>query len=108
MSWIRVLFHGAPGRLEFHNLQVSDHQYLEKVFKNLRQKLNLIEEAPVLDLKTNVLILGLFMSTTLKASVHLGPNYTEILELYRNTNFEGLKNLFGITQRLIWNMKPQF
>ena len=38
-------------RLEFHNMQVSDHRHLEKVFKNLRQKLNLAEEAPVLNLK---------------------------------------------------------
>ena len=60
-------------RFEFHNLQISDHRYLEKVFKNLRPKLNLAEEAPVLALKTNVLILGLFMSTTMKASVPLGP-----------------------------------
>ena len=53
--------------LDFHNVQISDHRYLEKVFKNLRQKLNLAEEALVLALKTNVLIWGLFMS------VHLGP-----------------------------------
>ena len=43
-------------RMEFHNMQISDHRYLEKVFKNLR---NLEEEAPVLDLKTNFLIWGL-------------------------------------------------
>ena len=43
-------------RLEFHNMQISDHRYPEQVFKNLRQKLNLAEEAPVLDLKTKVLI----------------------------------------------------
>ena len=62
-------------------MQISDHRYVEKVFKNLRQKLNLGEEALVLDLKTNVLIWGLFMSTTMKAPVHLGPNYNEILEV---------------------------
>ena len=76
--------------LEFHKMQISDHRYLEKVFKNLRQKLNLADEAPVLDLETNVLIWGLFRSTTMKAAVHLGPNYNGILEL---------KNLFDITQR---------
>ena len=32
-------------------MQISDYRYLEKVFKNLRQKLNLAEEAPVLNLK---------------------------------------------------------
>ena len=88
-------------RLEFHNLQISDHRYLEKVLKNLRQKLNLPEEAPVLDLKTNVLIRGSFLSTSMKAAVHFGPNYNEIVEVYRNTNFEELKNLFDIILRLI-------
>ena len=41
------------------------------------------------------------MSTTMTAAVHLGPNCTEILKVYRNTNFEELQNLFDITQRLI-------
>ena len=70
---------------------VSDHRYFEKVFKNMGKKLNLAEEAPVTGveaLKTNVLIWGLFMSTMMKAAIHRGPNYTESLEVYRNTNFE--------------------
>ena len=37
------------------------------------------------------------MPTTMKASVHLGPNDNDNLE----ANFEELKNLFDITQRLI-------
>ena len=87
-------------RLKFHIVQISDHRYLEKVFKNQRQKFILAEVAPVLDLKTNVLIWGLFKSTTMKASVHLGPNYNGNLEVCKNTNLEELKNLFDITQRL--------
>ena len=81
---------------------------LEQVFKNLLQKLNLAEEAPTLDLKANVLIWKLFMSTKMKASVHLGPNYNEILKVYRNTDFEELNNLFDITRGWCWNMKPIF
>ena len=41
------------------------------------------------------------MSTTMKASVHLGPSYNEILVAYRNTDFKALKTLFDITQKLI-------
>ena len=33
----------------------------------------------------------------MKASAHPGPNYNEKLEVYKNTNFEELKNLFDIT-----------
>ena len=89
---------------EFHNMQISDHRYLEKVFKNLRKKLNLAEEAPVIGveaLKTNVLIWGLPMSTTTNVTIHLKPKYIENLEVYRNTNFEELQNLFDIAQKWI-------
>ena len=46
-------------KIEFHIMLISDHRYLEKVFRNLRKKLNLAEEAPVTGieaLKTNVQI----------------------------------------------------
>ena len=56
-----------------------------------------MENADVLNGKTNVLIWGLFMSTTTKASVHLGPSYSEKLVAYRNSNFEELRTLFDIT-----------
>ena len=36
---------GERTRFEFHYMQISDCRYFEKVFKNLRQKLNLAEEA---------------------------------------------------------------
>ena len=56
-------------RLDFHNMQISDCRYVEKVLEKLRQKLRL--SSCTLDAKTNVLISGLFMSTTMKSSVHL-------------------------------------
>ena len=40
-------------------------------------------------LKTNVLIWGLCRQQW-EAAIRLGPNYTEILEVHRNTNFEEL------------------
>ena len=51
--------------------------------------------------KTNILIWTLFMSASMKAAIHMGPDYTEILEVYKNTNFEELQNLFHITQKLV-------
>ena len=41
------------------------------------------------------------MSTSMKAAIHLGPSYVENLEVYRNTNFKELQNLFDITQKLL-------
>ena len=66
---------GNQCELEYHNMQISDHRYVEKVFKNVRPKFNHSEDAQVLDLRTNVLNWGLFVSKRMKASVHLGPNY---------------------------------
>ena len=46
-------------KMEFQNMQISDNQYFVKVFKNLREKLNLVEETPIIGieaLKNNVLI----------------------------------------------------
>ena len=71
--------------VQVQTLQISEYRHLEKVFKNLRKKLNLAEEAPVVGfeaLKTNVLICGY------------------LCRQRWNTNFEELQNLFDITQRL--------
>ena len=32
--------------MEFHIEQISDNRYLEKVFKNLQEELNLADDAP--------------------------------------------------------------
>ena len=44
---------------------------------------------------------GLFMSSAMTAAIHLGPSFTANLEVYKNTNFEEIMSLFGITQKLI-------
>ena len=92
-------------RFEYHSPQVSDSLYIEKVLKTF-DKVELFGERKMRDMNTNVLIWGLFMSTTKKASVHLGPNYNENLEVYMNTNFEELKTLFDITQEV--DLGPEF
>ena len=74
---------------------------LRKVFTNVRHKLNRSEDEKILDQRWNVLMWELFMSTTMKAAVHLGQTYNENLITCRNTNFEELKMLFDVTQKLI-------
>ena len=89
---------GRP-KMEFHNMQVSDHRNLEKVFEKLRKIWIFAEEAPIIDieaLKTNVLILGLSMSTTMKAAIHLGPTYVEYVKYFKK-----LRNSLDMTQKLI-------
>ena len=58
--------------LDHHNLQVTDYGYVEKVFTHLRRKLNRAGDDEMFDLKTNVWIWRLFMSTTMISAIHLG------------------------------------
>ena len=50
-------------KLEFPNVQISDSGHLEKVFKNMKGKVIIAEDAPPLWIdafKTNTLIWGMF------------------------------------------------
>ena len=91
-----------------HNLVISNTGYIEKVFAHVLQKLNHPEDDQiVLDQKVTVLIWRMFMSTTMKAAIHLGEHCNDNLVTYRNTNFEAPKPLFEITQKLILNQKHE-
>ena len=72
-------------KLDHHNLEVSDHLFIEKVFTNVRQKLNRSEDDQILDQRVDVLIWGWLLSTTMKAAIRLGENYNENLLAWRNT-----------------------
>ena len=50
---------------------------------------------------TNFLMWELFVSSSMKAAIYLGPNYAENLGVHKNTDFVEIHNLFGITQKLI-------
>ena len=49
----------------------------------------------------NVLIWGMFMSSSMKAAIHLGPNYVVNSEIYKNTKFEEIESLFNVSQKLV-------
>ena len=48
-----------------------------------------------------VFIWRMFMSSSMKAAMHIWPNYLANLEFYKNTNFEECQSLFNITQKLM-------
>ena len=59
----------------------------------------------MLDLKVNVIIGEFLMSGTMKATIHLGLDHNANLFTYKNTDFEELETLFGVTQKLILEQK---
>ena len=78
------------------------------IIENSRRKLERLAgskgDSPIFTIvpyKTNVLMWGLFMPSTMKVAIHLGPNYTGNLEMYKNANFKEIQNLFEITQKLL-------
>ena len=85
-------------------MKFTNHQYMTKVFHFLQKTFGISAGYSTYSmeaLKTNVLIRIMFMSSSMKAAIHLGPNYLANLEVYKNTNFEEIGSLFNITQKLI-------
>ena len=89
---------------EFHNVRISNHQYSTKDFQHLQKKLGITTGHSTFAIearRTNVVRWRLFMFSSIKAAIHLGPNYPENLEVFKNTNFEENQNLLNITQKLV-------
>ena len=74
-------------KLEFRNMQIANHQHVTKVFKCLQLKLNTKEDMMSMKVwDTDVLIWELFMTTTMKAAMHFGPDCAENWEHARTQN----------------------
>ena len=63
--------------------------------------------------QNKVLAWRMFMTSSMKAAIHLGQDFLENSEIYKNTKFENIENVFNITQKLlkehseeILNVKP--
>ena len=79
-SWIAEAFHGT--RPPFF-IQTWLQHCRRCPFLNFAQWSFCGRLVPVLDLQTNVLIWRLFKPTTTNASVHLGPNYNDNLDVHK-------------------------
>ena len=100
----RKLVREVNTKKDFHNMRISNQQYLTKVFQHLQKKLGFTRGPSTFAMEsivTSVLIWGLFTSSSMKAATHLGPNYKDNLEVYKNTNFENIRNWFNTKQKLV-------
>ena len=95
----RKLVREVNTKNEFHNIKISNHQYLTKVLQYLWKKLGITTGYPTCAMEA-LTDMGSFMSSSMKATLHLGPDYTEDLEGYKNTNFKEIQNLCHSTQKL--------
>ena len=89
---------------EMENMKFSDDQYVEKICQCIKKKLGriLINATFSVDsFKNNVLAWRKFMTSSMKAAIHLGPDFLENSEIYKNTRVENIKNVFNISQKLL-------
>ena len=100
----RKLVRTATPRTEFRDMKYTNHQYMMKIFHFVHKKLGITAGNSTFSmeaLETTVSLWRMFMSSSMKAAIHLGPNYLANLEVYKNTNFEEIQSLINITQKLI-------
>ena len=66
-------------------MKFTNHQNMTNIFHFQENKLGITPGCSTLSmeaLKTNVLIWRMFMSSSMQAAIHLGPNYLANLEVY--------------------------
>ena len=91
-------------KTEFCNLKITDINHVSKIVRFLMKKLGVPEgqESFATEAyKHNIMMWGLFVSSTMKAAIHLGLNYEKNIEILKYRNFEKVGNLFTLTEILV-------
>ena len=79
------------------NLSLRSRPFLNRVNGRLRKMIDRSPEDAMQDIDERSLILGMFMSSTLEASVFMGKNYSDNLHSVKNTREHlTLKQMFDI------------
>ena len=88
---------------ELRNMEYTNHQHMSKIFHFCRRDWECQNQATQhsqsKSYKTHALIWRMFMSSSMNAAIHLGPNYVSNSEIHKNTKFEEIESLFNITQK---------
>ena len=84
-------------------MKCTNHQNMTKIFHYLRRLLNFLNGS----IKDKCVDMGMFMSSSMKAAIHLGPCHLANLEVHKNTNFEEIQSLFNITQKLVLELSEE-
>ena len=84
------------------NLSLKSRSFLKRVNDRLRKMLNRSPEDSMQDIDKRSMIWGMFMSSTLEASVFMGKNYSDNSHSIKNTGENLiLKQMFEISDQLI-------
>ena len=89
---------------ELKNMEYTNHQYMSKIFQCLRKMLGMSATNATFSMdsyKTKKMTWRLFLTSSMKAAIHYGPNYVSNSEIYKNTKIEDIESVFNITQKLV-------
>ena len=83
------------------SFKITNSKYMTKVFQNLQNKLAGVQNLPkfaVEAYETNMSFWGWFMTSSMKAAIHLEPRHNEHLEVSKIQNLKILK-VYSLSQR---------
>ena len=78
--------------------------YTRKVVQNMKDRLRHDESISEISMnsdKTHISIWTRFMASSMQAALHMEPSYEKNLEIFKNSEFENIKDFFGITRMMI-------
>ena len=84
--------------MEYCNMTIKYYSYLSKSSRSYNNKLVVQKGCETFGIqasKTNIMMLGMFLSSSMRAAVHLHVNYEENLETYKLMDFEHIQSLFS-------------
>ena len=76
---------------------------MSKIFQRLQKKLGRSAIDATFSMesyKTNVLTWAMFMASSMKAAIRLGPDFFMNSEIYKNTRFEDIENVFKNSEQI--------
>ena len=86
----------AASSPELKNMEWTNHHYMSKIFQCLQKKLEMSATNATFSMdayKTNVLMLRVFMTSSMKAAIHLGPNFKSNSEIYKSSKIEDIESV---------------
>ena len=76
----------------------------EEVVQNIKDQLRHDESSSEISINSEKMHISMWtrcMASSMQAALHMDPSYEKNLELFKNSEFENIKCLFGITKMMI-------
>ena len=97
--------YGSEDSGGFPETQASgNREYTRKVVQNIKDRLRHDERISEISMNSEKMHISMrtrFMASSMQAALHMDPSYEKNLEIFKNSEFENIKGLFGITRMLI-------